>query len=176
MTLLHLFWAFFVPNILGYGGGPPIIPLLQQEIVNHYGWLDMEQFGDVLALGNALPSPIATKLAGYIGYQVAGIPGAAVALFATIAPTALAMIVLFKFLAYFKKAPQVAAMTQMVRPVVAVLLAALALQFFTSAYAAAGIWQTAALTFLSLLALEKFKIHPAIVVSAGLLYGALALG
>lgn len=33
----HLFWGFFVANLLGYGGGPSSIPLMQEEIVNHYG-------------------------------------------------------------------------------------------------------------------------------------------
>ncbi|WP_419878561.1 chromate transporter [Brevibacillus centrosporus] len=175
MILLHVFWAFFIPNILGYGGGPPIIPLLQAEVVDHYGWMTLEQFGDVLALGNALPSPIATKLAGYIGYQVAGIPGAIVALIATIAPTAIAMVILYKFLHLFKNSPQVSAMTQIVRPIVAVLLGILAFQFFASAYEATGIWQTAALTAIGLLTLEKLKIHPGIVVAGALVYGGVFL-
>ncbi|WP_248926940.1 chromate transporter [Paenibacillus hamazuiensis] len=176
MTLLDIFWAFFVPNILGYGGGPPIIPLLQGEVVDHFGWQSLEQFGDVLALGNALPSPIATKLGGYIGYQVAGIPGAAVALIATIAPTAVAMVILFKFREAFKTSPQVAAMTEIVRPIVAVLLGTLAYQFLASAYQSVGLWQTALLTALSLVALEKLKLHPGLVVGGALLYGAFVLG
>ncbi|QRG68731.1 chromate transporter [Brevibacillus choshinensis] len=175
MILLQVFWAFFIPNILGYGGGPPIIPLLQAEVVDHYGWMTLEQFGDVLALGNALPSPIATKLAGYIGYQVAGIPGAIVALIATIAPTAIAMVILYKFLHLFKNSPQVSAMTQIVRPIVAVLLGTLAFQFFASAYQATGIWQTAALTAISLILLEKLKVHPGIVVASALIYGGVFL-
>ncbi|MDF2650121.1 MAG: chromate transporter [Paenibacillus sp.] len=175
MKLWDLFLAFFVPNILGYGGGPPIIPLLQEEVVNHYGWLSLEQFGDVLALGNALPSPIATKLAGYIGYQVAGIPGAIVALLATIVPTAIAMIILFKFLYFFKSSPQVVAMTQVVRPIVAVLLGTLAFQFLSSSYQSTGIWQTALISALSLVALEKLKIHPGIVIGVAMVYGGFVL-
>jgi chromate transporter len=175
MTLLEIFWAFFVPNILGYGGGPPIIPLLQEEVVNHYKWLGMEQFGSVLALGNALPSPIATKLGGYIGFQIGGVSGAIVALIATIVPTGIAMIILFKFLSYFKTSPQVAAMTQIVRPIVAVLLGILAFQFFQSAYVSSGIWQTAGLTAVSYIALEMKKIHPGIVVAVAMIYGAFVL-
>lgn len=175
MTLLHIFWAFFVGNILGYGGGPPIIPLLQAEVVDHFHWMTLERFGDVLALGNALPSPIATKLGGYIGYQVGGIPGALVALVATIVPTAIAMIVLFKFLDLFKNSPQVAAMTVVVRPIVAVLMGLLAYQFFESAWVSAGVWHTALLTAVSLIALEKWKIHPAVVVGSALVYGAFIL-
>lgn len=176
MKLLEIFWAFFVPNILGYGGGPPIIPLLQAEVVDHYGWMSVEEFGNVLALSNALPSPIATKLAGYIGYQVGGILGAIIALIATILPTALAMVLLFKFINFFKGAPQVMAMTLIVRPIVAVLLGTLALQFFNSAYQSAGIWQTAFLAAASFIALEKWKVHPAAVVGLGLVYGAFVLG
>jgi chromate transporter len=172
---LQIFWAFFIANILGYGGGPPMIPLIQAEVVDHYGWLTLEQFGEILALANALPSPIATKLGGYIGYQVAGIPGAIIALIATIAPTAIAMILLFKFLHVFSKSVQVKAMTQIVRPIVAVLLAILAYQFFDNAYRASGIWNTAIITVISLVALEKFKIHPAIVIALSLAYGAFVL-
>jgi chromate transporter len=176
MLYLEIFWAFFIPNILGYGGGPPIIPLLQEEVVGHYGWLTLEEFGEILALGNALPSPIATKLAGYIGYQVGGVIGATIALLATIAPTAIAMVILFKFLHLFKTAPQVKAMTQIVRPIVAVLLGILAYEFFFSAFESAGLWQTAFLTAVSFVALERFKIHPGIVVGVSLLYGAVILG
>jgi chromate transporter len=175
MTLLEIFLAFFFPNILGYGGGPPIIPLLQAEVVDHYKWQTLSEFGEVFALANALPSPIATKLGGYIGYQVAGIPGAIVALIATIAPTAVAMIALYKFLHIFKTSVQVKAMTQIVRPIVAVLLGILAYQFFDNAYVSAGIWQTAGLAAASFIALEKYKLHPAIVIGVSLLYGAFIL-
>ena len=67
MIYLQLFWAFFISNILGYGGGPPSIPLIQAEVVDTYKWLTLKEFGDILALANALPGPIATKMATYIG-------------------------------------------------------------------------------------------------------------
>jgi len=175
MRLLELLWAFFVSNILGYGGGPPIIPLIQAEVVDHYQWMTLEQFADVLALSNALPSPIATKLGGYIGYQVGGILGAVVSLAATIVPTAIAMIILFKFLHLFKTSPQVMAMTQVVRPIVAVLMGILAYQFLGSAYQSSGVIQTGLIAIVSLIALEKFKIHPAFVIITALVYGIFVL-
>ena len=141
MLYVNIFWAFFIANLLGYGGGPPSIPLIQNEVVNHYHWLTVEEFGEILALGNALPSPINTKLAGYIGYQVGGVFGAIVAFLATVAPTAIAMIFLLKFVTIFQKAPQVKAMTQSVRPLVAVLLGILAYEFFKHAIQGAG-WGT----------------------------------
>jgi chromate transporter len=176
MIYLQLFWAFFISNILGYGGGPPSIPLIQNEVVNTYKWMSVQEFGEVLAVGNALPSPIATKLAGYIGYQVAGVPGAAVALFATVAPTAIAMILLLQFIHVFRKAPQVKAMTQAVRPIVTVLLGTMTYQFLLGAVEGIGWMQTAILTVASFLLLEKWKLHPALVIVIAMAYGYFFIG
>ncbi|CAM5796855.1 MULTISPECIES: chromate transporter [Brevibacillus] len=171
MIYLQLFWAFFISNILGYGGGPPSIPLIQNEVVDHYGWMTMQEFGEVLAVANALPSPIATKLAGYVGYQVAGVPGAAVALLATVAPTAIAMIALLGALNLFRDAPQVKAMTQSVRPIVTVLLGIMTYEFLLGAVEGIGWMQTAILSVAAFLLLEKWKLHPALVILLAMAYG-----
>ncbi|MEJ8547643.1 chromate transporter [Brevibacillus borstelensis] len=171
MIYLQLFWAFFISNILGYGGGPPSIPLIQNEVVDHYGWMTMQEFGEVLAVANALPSPIATKLAGYVGYQVAGVPGATVALFATVAPTAIAMIALLGALNLFRDAPQVKAMTQSVRPIVTVLLGIMTYEFLLGAVEGIGWMQTAILSVAAFLLLEKWKLHPALVILLAMGYG-----
>lgn len=39
MIYWDLFLAFFIPNIIGYGGGPAIIPLIEAEVVGRYGWM-----------------------------------------------------------------------------------------------------------------------------------------
>ncbi len=43
---------------------------MEQEVVQNYEWMDSQEFAEVLALGNALPGPIATKMAGFIGFEV----------------------------------------------------------------------------------------------------------
>ena len=63
MIYVEIFLAFFIPGIVGYGGGPASIPLIEYEVVERYGWLTVDEFAEVLALGNALPGPIATKMA-----------------------------------------------------------------------------------------------------------------
>jgi chromate transporter len=176
MIYLQLFWAFFISNILGYGGGPPSIPLIQNEVVDHYHWMTVKEFGEVLAVANALPSPIATKLAGYVGYQVAGVPGATVALLATIAPTAIAMILLLNFLNVFRNAPQVKAMTQSVRPIVTVLLGTMTYEFFLGAVEGIGWMQTGILAIASFLLLEKWKLNPALVIALSMGYGFFFIG
>ncbi|PKR77884.1 transporter [Halalkalibacillus sediminis] len=173
--LWDLFVAFFIPGVVGYGGGPASIPLIEHEVVERFGWMTTNEFGEVLAMGNALPGPIATKMAGYIGFNVAGVLGATTALVATVVPSLLAMLLLLGILHKFKDSPKVKRMTAFIRPTIAVLLGALTFQFFETSYQGAGLVQTLILIFASLLLLEKWRVHPALVIAGSLAYGAIFL-
>lgn len=173
MIYWQIFLAFFIPGILGYGGGPASIPLVEKEVVDRYGWMTTQEFGEVLALGNALPGPVATKMAGYIGYTEGGILGSAVALFASVAPSLILMIALMVTLLKYKDSPKVKNITKMIRPVLAVLLGAMALQFFMTSYDTSGSIQTIVLVIISYWLLEVRKMHPAYVILMALAYGAL---
>ena len=97
MKLWDLFVSFTKVGIFAYGGGPSMIPLIQEEVVDRNAWMTIEEFTDALAMGYALPGPIATKMAAYIGYQVADTPGLLVALFGTVFPSLLMMMILGLF-------------------------------------------------------------------------------
>ncbi|MBG9653481.1 chromate transporter [Cytobacillus firmus] len=165
MKQLDIFMAFFRVGILGYGGGPSSIPLVHKEVVDKYKWMDTDEFGDVLALGNALPGPIATKMAGYIGYRVGGVLGMVTALAATMVPTIVLMIILLTALNTFKDQPWVAGMTKAVVPVVAVMLATLTWDFVKkSSKSSLGWGWTLLFVVVSLVLLEFINIHPAIII------------
>jgi chromate transporter len=176
MIYWEIFLAFFIPGILGYGGGPASIPLVENEVVDRYGWMNVNEFSEVLALGNALPGPIATKMAGYIGYQQGGVLGSLVGIFATVAPSLILMIVLLGFLYKYKDSPKVKRMTTFIRPTIAVLLGMMAFSFFFTSYQDTGIWQSLFLVIASFLLLEKLKVHPALVIVGAMGYGAFFLG
>ncbi|RKD76464.1 chromate transporter [Sinobaca qinghaiensis] len=172
----NIFIAFFLPGILGYGGGPASIPLIQHEVVERYEWMSVGEFSEVLAIGNALPGPIATKMAAYIGYETGGVFGAAVALFATIAPSLILMLLLMGLLYAYRQSPKVKRLTTYVRPIIAVLLGILTFQFLESALEGAGAVQTIILLVGSYLLMEKWKVHPAFVIILSIVYGILFLG
>lgn len=174
MKQWNLFIAFFRVGMLGYGGGPSSIPLVHKEVVEKYKWLDDDDFSDILALGNSLPGPIATKMAGYIGYRVAGIIGMLNAVLATILPTIVIMIVLITSLNSFRDQPWVNGMTQAVVPVVGVMLAKLTYDFFKKAKVNLGWLGTVLLGGSSLVLIEWIGIHPAIIIFALLLYALLS--
>lgn len=175
MIYIQIFLAFFIPGIVGYGGGPASIPLVEHEVVSRYEWMTTSQFSEVLALGNALPGPIATKMAGYIGFEVGGVFGAIVAVFATVGPSLFLMIVLLRMIYRYKDSPKVKRLSKIVLPAVAILMGTLAFDFFKTSYSSNGLWETIFIAILSLFLLEKWRVHPAFVIVGGLAFGALFL-
>ncbi|MBT2679154.1 chromate transporter [Bacillus sp. ISL-35] len=173
MKQKDLFLAFFRVGILGYGGGPSSIPLVHKEVVDKYKWMDSDEFGDILALGNALPGPIATKMAGYIGYRVGGFLGMLNALAATMIPTIFLMIILLTTLNSYKDQPWVKGMADAVVPVVAVMLAVLTWDFIKKSGKSKLGWAWTAVALIgSLVLLQFLNVHPAILIFI-LLLGAL---
>ncbi|MBY8910068.1 chromate transporter [Salinicoccus roseus] len=175
MIYLQIFLAFFIPGILGYGGGPASIPLVEQEVVQNYEWMDSQEFAEVLALGNALPGPIATKMAGFIGFEVGGVLGSVVAVTATVMPSLMLMVFLAGLLYRLKGTKKFETLTTLIRPVIAILLGIIAYDFFSSAFTDSGSLHTIILIVASFLMLTKFNVHPALVIIFGLVYGALLL-
>ena len=169
----HLFWAFFKTGIIGFGGGPSVIPLIRHEAVKSYKWMSDEQFSEIFALANVLPGPIATKMAGYVGYHLKGKTGATVAIIAHILPSSVAMIGLLSMVEIFAESKVVQGMISAIVPVVAVLLAMMTYEFINKAWkglCAIGALAAFALAF----ALLKWaSIHSAIVIVLFILYGAM---
>jgi chromate transporter len=172
----QIFYTNFISNILGYGGGPATIPLLQHEVVDKYGWFTNQEFSEMVALGNALPGPIATKMAAYVGYDQGGILGAVIGIFASVAPSLILLIALLGILLKFKNSPRVKKLTQVIRPTIAVLLGVMTVEFFFDSYIDVGMIHTIILIIAGYYFLEVKRISPAYVVLGALIYGAVFLG
>lgn len=164
-----LFAAFFRVGILGFGGGPSAIPLFHAEAVKKYDWMTEDEFSDTLALANTMPGPIATKMAGYIGYRIGGVVGSMTALIALVVPTVLMMIVLLGALQQFKGVEWVNSMSAAVVPVVAVMLGVMTWDFVKKSGQSLG-WPRAALLLgISVLLMEILHVHPVILIIGVLL-------
>lgn len=166
--LWNLFIAFTRASNLGFGGGPAVIPLIQAEAVERYHWMSQQEFTDALAVSNALPGPIATKMAGYIGYKVAGWLGVLAGLLGTIGPTVLAVVVLSGFLMKYSNSPHLKGMLKAVRPVVVVLVAQTALEMGQKSFPSLSTWVIAAISVASL---YLFDVHPVIIILASMAFG-----
>ena len=176
MIYWEIFLVNFIANLLGYGGGPATIPLLEHEVVHRFGWFTTFEFSEMVALGNGLPGPISTKLAAYIGYDQGGILGASIGIFASVAPSLIMMLALIGLLLKFKDSPKVKKITQFVRPIIAVLLGVMTYNFFFDSFLQAGWIHTLILVAAGYILLEKRKISPTYVVLGALIYGGIFLG
>ncbi len=175
MVLISIFLSFLLSNIFGYGGGPASIPLMYEEIVNRYNWLSNAEFSNMLALGNALPGPIATKIAAYVGFGMGGWWGFIAALAATVIPSAAALIFLANVMSKHRNSKIVKGMTLLVQPVIAALMIILTFEMLQDSYVSLGWIQTIAIAIISFALLQKFKVHPAFVIILAFLYGGIVV-
>lgn len=175
MVLWDILVAFTRANLLGYGGGPSVIPLIEAEVVDTYRWMTAEQFADALAVGNTLPGPIATKMAAYIGYQVAGVPGALAGLLGTVLPTALLMVLLAAFLLRFRETPAIQGAIKGAKAVVWVLFLLLVVEYLPFVRPDRSGWFATAIAAGAFVAALAFKVHQALVIAGGIVLGALLL-
>ena len=98
MIYLQLIYLFFKIGLFGFGGGYAMISLIQFEIVDHFGWMTMQEFADILAISQVTPGPISINCATYVGFNVAGIMGAVVATLALCLPSVILMFFAIRFL------------------------------------------------------------------------------
>ncbi|WP_121808288.1 chromate transporter [Mucilaginibacter kameinonensis] len=84
-TLQEIAWFFAKAGAFVFGSGLAIVPFLHGGVVKEFGWLNEHQFVDAVAVAMITPGPVVITV-GFIGYLVAGFPGACVAALATFLP------------------------------------------------------------------------------------------
>ena len=84
--LLSLVWVAFKVGALSYGGGFVIVPLMQNDAVNHHHWMTGGQFLNAVALGQITPGPVVLTV-GVVGYAAAGLGGGLLATLVAFSPS-----------------------------------------------------------------------------------------
>ena len=165
-TLLPLGLFFLQTGALVFGSGLAIVPLLRDGVVAQHHWLDQSQFLDAVAMGLITPGPVVIT-AGFIGYLVAGLPGALVAAVGIFTPIYLAVVLPGRWFIRHRDNRQVKAF---VAGATAAAAGALSGAVVLLTREAVTDWATAAIAVVTLGLLLKFKIgEPWIVLAAGIL-------
>jgi chromate transporter len=125
--LWKIFWIFTKVAMFSWGGGPASLGLMQREVVAA-GWVTPEEFADGVALSNALPGPTAPQASAFVGYKLAGWPGAIMAVIGTVVPATILMLILVTGFFTIKDNVYMKAAIQGMRPFVVGLLAWTAFQ------------------------------------------------
>lgn len=105
-----------------FGSGLAIVPFLHGGVVNEYHWLSEHEFIDAVAVAMITPGPVVITV-GFIGYLVAGFPGACIAALATFLPCYLFTVLPAP---YFKKYGKLPSIKAFVEGITAAVVGALA--------------------------------------------------
>lgn len=124
--LLEIFLTFFKISPITFGGGFAMIPVLEAEMVEKKKWIEREKIVDIFAVSQSIPGAIAVNSAIFLGYQIAGVPGALAAMLGMIIPTFTIIIILGAMLVSFQHNVYVQAALKGIRPVIVALIAAAA--------------------------------------------------
>ena len=129
MTALTLFLEFFKTGLFAVGGGLATIPFLT-EMAKNYPWFSVEQLTDMVAVAESTPGPIGVNMATYAGYSAMGIFGGFFATIGLVTPSVIIILIIAKFLEKFKNSKYVENAFYGIRPAVAGLIIAAALELF----------------------------------------------
>lgn len=106
--LAQIGWFFFKAGAFVFGSGLAIVPFLYGGVVKEYQWLNEQQFLDAVAVAMITPGPVVITV-GFIGYLVAGVPGACIAALATFLPCYLFTIIPAPYFKRYGKLPSIKA-------------------------------------------------------------------
>ncbi len=179
MLIFKIFWLFSRVALFSWGGGPASLALMQREVTT-VGWVTPEEFADAVAAGNALPGPIAPQVSAFVGYKMAGIPGAVSAVAGTVLPTTILMLLMVIFFFGVKDSQAVKSMLQAVRPVVVGLLLWTAYDMAYSVFSArrlgwsvalVGGWDKIIIVAAAFILLTATRINPVFIIFGAALFG-----
>jgi chromate transporter len=103
-TVPALAWTAFKVGALSYGGGFVIIPLMQADAVDTYGWMTDGEFANAVAYGQLTPGPVVHTVA-FVGWAAAGLGGALLATAIAFAPSFLVVAALGDRFVRFRESP-----------------------------------------------------------------------
>ncbi len=174
MIYLQLFITFFKIGLFGFGGGAAMLSLIQFEVVEHYGWITVSEFTNMVAVSQVTPGPIGINCATYAGYLATGsILGSAVATISLVLPSFIIMMLLIMFMTKMKNNKIVDSVMSLLRPTVVGLIAAAALLLITEETFGVGYrdW-TAWLIFIgAFIATKWLKLSPILMILSAAVVG-----
>lgn len=101
-----------------------MLPLIQREVVDRKGWINEEEFLNMIALAQAAPGLIAVNSAIFIGWRVGGWRGVCGAVLGAVLPSFLIILAIAMIFTEWKELPAVEAVFKGIRPAVVALIAA----------------------------------------------------
>ena len=185
MDVLYLLWPFFKIGACTFGGGYAMVELVKEQVTVN-GWMEVQEVIDFIAISESTPGPIAVNMATYVGYNVAGIPGAIAATTGVVLPSLIIIMIIAKVYKKFIANRFVAGGMRGLRPAAIGLIAAAGISIAAEVFLPFGFSVESILSYEMLftivtlglcmyLVYKKAKPHFILILSAacGLLWGSI---
>jgi chromate transporter len=157
---------------ISFGGIPAVLPDIRNYVVAAHGWLTDREFANCFAVAQAIPGPNMILMMSYIGWKVAGFPGAVASAFATFGPPCTMYYTGYRLWDRFREAPW----QKMVRAGIAPLTTGLIVAGgAVMARTADANWQSAAVTATAGALLLATRLNPLWMIAAAGVLGGLGL-
>jgi chromate transporter len=165
--LARLGLFFLKVGALIFGSGMVLFAFIQRDVVTGYGWLTLQQLLDAIAVGQMTPGPVLSS-ATFIGYLVAGVPGAVISTIAVFFPSFVIVALIGPWIPRLRQSPIAQAFLRGVNAAVVALILSVSLALFRSAVV--DVW-TALVVVVGLVALLHFKVNTLWLVMGGAVVG-----
>ncbi|MFZ4719358.1 MAG: chromate efflux transporter [Ilumatobacteraceae bacterium] len=167
VSLWRLFLVFLEIGSVLYGSGYVLLAFMQRSLVDDLGWLTSQQVLDAVAVGQVTPGPVFTT-ATFVGWQMAGVAGAAVATVGIFAPSFVFVAFLGRIIEWMRVRPLAKAFLDGVTVASLGLMAGVLVQLSRTALVDVF---TVAIAVGALAVLLRWKLNSAWLVAGGLLLG-----
>jgi len=167
VSLIRLFLSFLKIGGVVFGSGYVLLAFLRSEFIDHLHWLTEKQLIDAVAVGQFTPGPVFTT-ATFIGYLVAGIPGALLATVAIFLPGFLLVAWSGPLIPKLRRSPLAAAVLD---GVVVGSLALMAVVAWQLGRAAIVDWRTFLILAASAVIIFPFRINSAWIIAGAAVAG-----
>ena len=124
MLYFQLFWTYLKIGTFTIGGGYVMLSMIEREIVERKGWIDRDEFMNMIALAQAAPGLIAVNSAIFIGWRIGGWRGVIATVLGAVLPSFLIILAIAMLFQDYKDYPAVEAIFKGIRPAVVALIAA----------------------------------------------------
>ena len=169
MSLRRLFLVFLEIGSVLYGSGYVLLAFLQRNLVDQYGWLTKAELLDAVTVGQITPGPVFTT-ATFVGWQIDGPAGAAVATIGIFLPSFVFVALLGRIVPWMRSRPLARAFLS---GVTAASLGLMAGVLIDLADAALTDVLTVVVAVAALAVLVRTKVNSAWLIAGGLVVGAL---
>lgn len=182
-SIFKLFLSFLQIGFFSIGGGYATIPLIQEQVVEKYNWLTMQEFTDIITISQMTPGPLAVNTSTFVGIQINGISGAIVATLGCVISGFFISLFLYKFFQSHDKSKNISNILKGLRSASIGLISSSAGTILMLSFLGTSTWNLVKMSLqiksviifaICLFLLRKFKLNPMVAIilsgTAGILF------